>query len=286
MRAHEFELNGVRMGRWQKVFVASVDLGAPDWRTQDTPRPRRDGLHFGRDYKDPPVWVLNLATNGVGLEDGMSALREVQAAWEFSDRREPGAYTSLKYEVAGEIHQVFGRPRKFSVDLGRTFQVGKIRATAEFVLMDANAYLADPESLVLQLLPGSPAGLVFPAVAPFVFDSGNTSRQGMIVNSGSVPSPLRVTFEGPVVDPRVRSITHGWELAVNTSLAYDRSVTIDTRARTVTRDDGASLAHTLTRHSDLGAHVAPGFDEIVFEGLDSTGSSRGIVEWLTAVGPF
>lgn len=286
MLAHEFELGGVRMGRFQKVVVESVDLGTADFRTQDAPRPRRDGRFFGRDHIDPPTWTLNLATNGDDQAAGMRALHEVAQAWSFPGRTHPGQTTALRYEVAGEVHQVFGRPRKFAPILGRTFQYGVIRAIAEFVLADATAYLDQAERLSLTLLPGSPAGLVFPATAPFVFASGSRSRQGMILNHGTAPSPLKVTFRGPVVDPRIRSTTHGWEIGLRTTIAYDQEITVDTRDMTVLRGDGASFAHTVTRASDLGVRINPGFDEITYDGHDQTGSSQAIVEWLTGVGPF
>lgn len=286
MLAHEFELDGVRMGRFQKVVVESVDLGTADFRHQDAARPRRDGRFFGRDYVDPPTWTLNLATNGDDLADGRRALQEVARAWEFPGRHHPGQTTALRYEVAGEVHQVFGRPRKFAPTLGRTFQYGVIRATAEFVLADATAYLDTPNHLPLTLLPSSPAGLVFPAIAPFMFASGSTSRQGMINVGGTYPTPLTVTFHGPVVDPRIRSISHGWEIGLNATIAYDQQITVDTRDMTVLRGDGASFAHTVTRTSDLGVRIAPGLDEITYDGYDPTGSSQALVEWFTGVGPF
>lgn len=276
-----------RLGPSHEWFCTQIDIGSAGFRTQDNARPRRDGRHFGRDYVDPGAWTLTVIPTGTvrGVEL-IHRLSRLAGAWWFDDRQVPGAYTSLHYELDdGSRRQVFGRPRGVDPDINGVAD-GTAEVSLVFDLMDATAYADTPHRLELELLPGSPAGLIFPAIAPFVFDSGNTSRQGMIHNTGMVPSPIRVAFSGPVVDPTIRSITHGWEINLNTTIAYDQTVTVDTRDMTVLRGDGASFAHTVTRHSSLGVMVAPGFDEIVFEGSDPTGTSRATVEWLTGLGPF
>lgn len=287
MQPYDVQIQGYTLGPEHDWFCTSIEPGAISYRVQDADRPRRDGRHFGRDYVSPGSWSLTVvpsrAMDGQDVEDILPGLIR---AWDFSDRQVPGAYTSLEYQLeSGSRRQVFGRPRGL-VPMADGMKTGHVEYELTFDLMDATAYLATAQELTLQLLPGSPAGLIFPAIAPFVFDSGNTSRQGMIHNTGSVPSPIRVEFSGPVVDPTIRSVTHGWQISLDTSIAYDRTLTVDTRDMTVLRDDGASFAHTVTRRSDLGVMVAPGYDEIVFEGSDQTGSSRAVIQWLTGLGPF
>lgn len=287
LEPYDVQIGDLAFGRGHDWVCTQIDITGSTFRVQDADRPRRDGRHVGRDYETPGTWTLTVvptrATTGLGVQEILPA---VAAAWRFDQRRVPGAYTSLFYRLeGGGRRQVFGRPRVFTPNVNG-MRFGNTELTLEFDLVDATAFADAPERLTLELLPGSPAGLIFPAVAPFVFDSGNTSRQGMIHNSGMVPSPIRVAFSGPVVDPTIRSITHGWEISLNTTIAYDQTVTVDTRDMTVLRGDGASFAHTVTRHSNLGVMVAPGFDEIVFEGSDPTGTSRATVEWLTGLGPF
>ena len=286
-RAHDFEFAGIRMGYFEPIVVEDITRDAPSFRTQDASRPRADGLWFGRDYVDPPTWTLHLATNPESFSDGVESMRRLQAAWMAeAGRRQPGWHTELRYEIAGQVCVVYGRPRQFTPSHTKTYRLGVLRADAEFQLMDATAYKDAWQELTLRLFPASPGGLIFPAGAPFIFGQGGQSREGMIVNRGVSRSPMRIRITGPVVDPVVRSISHGWQIGLRTSLAYDQEVVIDTREKSVTRNDGAALGGAVTRHSTLGRWIDPGADEVTFEGYDPTGSSRAHVMWQEAVGAF
>src|SRR5699024_2069484 len=83
------------------------------------------------------------------------------------------------------------------------------------------------------------------------------------------------------------STVGGWRIALNTSIAYDQTIVVDTMAQTVTREsDGASFAHVLTYDSDLSARLAPGGQEVVFSGRDTTNTASVDVEWSNASNGF
>ena len=76
-------------------------------------------------------------------------------------------------------------------------------------------------------------------------------------------------------------------IALNTTIAYDQTIIVDTMAQTVTRaSDGASFAHVLTYSSDLSARLSPGGQEVVFSGLDTTNTASVDVRWSNAANGF
>src|SRR5690606_34404251 len=117
-------------------------------------------------------------------------------------------------------------------------------------------------------------------VTPFVFPLTTTAAQqipGQMTSGGLVETWPVVTINGPVQRPKVE-LTDLWFVELDANLAGDQSVTIDTRpwARTVLRNDGASLAGKLTRRSARlsKATIPPGSQfQVRFSGTDLTGTA-------------
>lgn len=285
------EMNGYRIAVGEDWFCSDLDLGSLDWRDQDVDRPGGDGRMFGRDYATPGTIVLTLHTFAESRAEARRRVRELASVWRWSEYRStPGAFTSLSFEMDGETGVVFGRPRSFAAGVsGVEFDSGHAEATVEFVPMsdiifDSTGY---SNNLHISILPNQSLGLMFPAEAPFFFEGEQTARQGQVVNDSLVPVPFAVSFYGPVTNPKVTSTVGGWEIALNTSIAYDQIIVVDTMAQTVTRmSDGASFAHVLTYSSDLSARLAPGGQEVVFSGLDTTNTASVDVSWSNAANGF
>lgn len=284
-------MNGYRISIDDKWVCTSLDMGSLDWRVQDVDRPGGDGRLFGRDYATPGTIVLTLDTKADTPAEARANIRELAAAWRWSEHRAaPGRFTSLAVEFDGVTGVVFGRPRSFAAEVSEVgFNNGHATVTAEFVPMSDIIFdSATPsQNLHISILPNQSLGLMFPAEAPFIFEGEQTARQGQVVNDSFVPVPFRVAFHGPVTNPKVTSTVGGWEIALNTSVAYDQTIVVDTMAQTVTREsDGASFAHVLTYSSDLSARLVPGGQEVVFSGLDTTNTASVDVSWSNAANGF
>lgn len=289
--ADVISMNGYQISVDDKWLCTEVDLGSLEWRTQDVERPGGDGRIFGRDYATPGTIVLTLETFASGEDEARANVRELASVWRWSeDRATPGAFTSLSVELNGRAGVVFGRPRTFAPTVsGVNFVSGHATATAEFVPMSDIIFdSVEPSQLLhISILPNQSLGLMFPAEAPFFFEGEQTQRQGQVVNDSFVPVPFRVEFHGPVTNPKVTSTVGGWEIALNTSVAYDQTIVVDTMAQTVTRQsDGASFAHVLTYSSDLSARLAPGSQEVVFSGIDTSNTASVDVRWSNAASGF
>ncbi|OMH30658.1 hypothetical protein [Tersicoccus sp. Bi-70] len=279
-----FRFGGVDFGGLSSLLVTGFDPGAADVRDGDAPRPQRDGVLTGRDYLGGATWAFDIITNTRTLGTALAAAAALEAAWK--DRKvrlSPLAAVPLSYEMDGRWRRVYGRPGKFVGPTGtvRALQGGG-SVTADFRVTNPLSFDDDLSSVTLTIVPASTGGLEAPLVAPLSTVRSSAPRAGLVVNTGDAPSPLGVTFYGPVTDPWVRAAA-GWEVGLTGSLAYDQAVTVDPLAGTVTRQDGAPALGMLTRATRLsGTELAPGVNELTFGGTDPTGTARAVLSWRNA----
>jgi len=272
---HQYELDGFRFGRGLPVQVAAFSRGAPAIVHQDVQRPGRDGLLMGRDVRGGAEWVFDLLVKADGEQGATVALRELGSAWGGRDYA-PGDLSVLRYRSAGRTRRVYGRARQFeefAVPHGQ--DAGLVPALATFQLADPLHY--DDEARVLDLaLTTTPEGvLTLPATLPWVLGGRAGQRQGEVHVGGDAPVPFEVTFYGPATGSASGFWAQGagWRIDLDATLAWDQSATIDTRASTVTRSDGRSLAGA-ARGRFLTARLSPGQQEISWGCTDATGTAR------------
>lgn len=280
LREGDFALNEYVIGGDSSypVYLAGLDTGVVDTLHQDTARPFSDSRAFGRDQHSGPAWTFELRFGrNISAATALAALGDVTHAWR-SPSREPGDESVLRYRAGGRTRRVYGRPRNFSQNPNLLFSHGYLVGAGQFVTSDAFHYADELRSVVVTLVPTNAGGLVSPLISPLTTVAGG-SRQGIISDvGGDAPAPVIVKFHGPVSAPSVGA--GDWVVGLKGSLAHDESVTIDTRTMTVLRNDGASLAGDLTRGTYLSqARLAPGAQELVFRGSDSTGTATCTVSW-------
>ncbi|MGL5850182.1 MAG: hypothetical protein ACRCZD_05290, partial [Phycicoccus sp.] len=204
-------------------------------------------------------------------------------AWDASAvRSTPGALSVLRYNLGGRVRRVYGRPRRFSVAMRTTLWSGVTAAVADFQLADVLHYDDELQSVGVSIVPASTGGLVSPLKSP-LSTLGGGARQGVISVGGSAPTPFRATVRGPITNPWIAG--PGWRIELATTLASDQSITINTRpgASSVLRQDGASMAGSLSRTTRLSTAVLrPGPSEITFGGTDPTGTASCTLTWRNA----
>lgn len=278
----DFDLDGYVLSgdKSRPVYVVGIDPGVADTRDQDRLAPHSDQRYFGQDQQSGPTWELELRTGGnVSAREALSSLGDVTRAWRGAPRG-PGEESVLRYRAGGRVRRVYGRPRAFTPDLNLLYSLGYVRAGARFVTADTLHYDDSSSSVTVSLIPGNAGGLRSPLISPLTTVAGG-KRQGIVQVSGDAPAPLEVTFRGPITNPGVSS--RGWSIGLTGTLAYDQSVTVDTRLGTVKRNDGADLGGWLTRSTFLPeARLLPGAQEVIFTGTDSTGTATATVTWRNA----
>lgn len=281
----DLRIGGYVIGRDQPVFATEIDPGYPEIRTQDAESPNGDDRFFGRDYLTPPVWSMTFVTDAADAAGGLTALGELARIWRSKElRQNPNKVLTLEYEIAGRPRLVYGRPRKFAYNPTNPAD-GVISATAEFATADALFYAAEEQRRRVTLVPASTGGFTTPFESPIIM-GGSAEIQGLIEDvGGDEPAPFRALIHGPVSNPYLYG--DGWEIRLAVTLAYDTSLTIDTRTFEVIRSDGTSLAGYLARGTRLAdARLQPGPDRIVFGGSDTTGTAYAEVSWHAAFNGF
>ncbi|MEU3020085.1 hypothetical protein ABZ635_22120 [Nocardiopsis sp. NPDC007018] len=270
------------------------DIGAAEAQVGDLDLPGQDGTVFGRDTKVGVELTFELSVNTRAPDQAKREWGELATRWDASQvRRSPRAVVPLRVRTPGDrTVVVYGRPRS----LERTsslalMKVGRIDGVATFQAADAYFYddtgpdgEVGAHSIALTLVASAgDGGIVWPVTWLVVWGSQGV-RQDTVVNRGDSPSWPVITFHGPVAQPSIELVGTGRRLTLDTTLAFDRSITIDARpwARTILRDDGASFAGS-ARGASLSEFQLPvGQTVLAYRGTDLSGQSRCVVSWRDA----
>lgn len=270
--------------RTRDIFVTNLDHGTPEVQDQDQDNPQADTTRMGRDYLRGPTWTFRLIVDTDSETAALAAFGRLAAVWNNRElMRTPGATTPLVYRTAGRTRRVYGRPRSLGI-VDRSGQgQGVIEVLASFKTADPLHYAESEESVTITLVPVLAGGLQDPLKDPLT-SAGSPPRAGLVVVAGDGQTPFTVTFTGPVTNPAVSA--PGWRVGLRGTLNHDQTATVDTRTGEV-RLNGAAVGGMLSHDTYLvDARLQPGAQEILFEGVDATGTATARVAWRTATDGF
>lgn len=279
----KFRFDGLTFGTDTALGNTSFNPGTSTLRSGDTERSQRDGVIPGRDFLGGKTWGISLTTDAVDLASAISLEAALAGRWHDPKHRlTPLAMSPLSYELDGRWRRVYGRPDRFTGSNGDVrAQQGGARIECDFRLLDSRHFDDEETVLPLPIVPASTGGLMAPLVAPLSTVRSSAPRAGFVDNIGTAPTPLKVIFKGPVVDPYVRSAA-GWEIALNATILHGQTVTVDAFAGTVLRGN-APAAGLLTRKTRLSSAVLPtGVSDLTFGGIDPTGTASVELRWRNA----
>lgn len=286
LQEKQFELGGLVFGLHAGVAVTDWSPGTATTRTNDQENPTGDGVRFGRDFRGAATWNFSLSVDGTDEDDGWAKLAALAEAWDGDwVREEPDRVVPLRYRVAGQTRVVYGRPRAWTPVVNNLSMLGRIDVEAQFVLADHRVY--DDVQHVSRVSVAVPleldAGLDVPFIPPFTTSAGASVRESSLTIGGEVPTPITITFEGPIADAAVR--IGGWTAALVDPVDADNPVVIDgrpwVRAATYLSDGGGvKVSPRVTRISKMW--LPPGHHEIVFTGDDPTSQAAVLVSWRNA----
>jgi hypothetical protein len=274
----DVEVDGYVLGAKHPVFIESLDPGFASSRVQDVDNPVGDNRTFGRDFLTGPAWTLELVVNELDAAGALATVGALAAVWRADKvRATPGAESVLRYRLGGRTRRVYGRTRRFAYTPDGVAS-GVIQVTADFTTSDTYHYDDAERTVAVRLVPPTTGGFIAPFTAPVVTVSTGDAQGIISAVGGDTAAPFAVTFQGPVTNPKL--VGDGWEIELRATIPYDRSVTVDTRRKTVLRDDGANLAGALTHRSRLAsARLDPGPEHVVFSGVDATGTASAVLRW-------
>ena len=274
-------LDGYRFGAGTTVRIMDLIVGQRAVRDQDTDRHPQHGRHMGQDSDDGPELTLDLSVRAGGAEANLNEAGRLRAAWQ--GKHAPGEYSALTYALPGRVRRVYGRPRRFSApDLHPGLHNNRLPVLGTFQMADPWFYDDVEKSTTVRIVPASEyGGFVFPLLIPWSTTRSQAPLSRIATVAGDAPSVYRVTVRGPIRDPWVG--VNGRRYLIRGSVAWDQTVTIDGRARTVTRQDGASVVGMLHPTARLsGMALDPGSHDVAFGGVDPTGTATATLTWRDA----
>ena len=284
----QYQIGNVAFGRRTAVEVTNFTYSEPAATASDLALPGEDGVSMGRDYLQGRTFTWEMVVNGVSPADGRAKWRPLETAWDArTTRLTPGAVTPLRLRLPGtDTVVVYGRPRKIAPSDLQFLRSGAIPLTADFSSVDRFFYADEEQEVSFGVRPtiGSGGGITWPITWPITWASADISNSDVVVNGGDAPTWPVITFTGPIVNPTIVVGDNLHTLQLVTTLSDSQSVTIDCRpwARTITRDDGGSLAGTQrgSRMADL--ILMPGSTLISIQGIDLDGTASGRIRWRNA----
>ncbi len=285
LQEKQFQLGDVVFGWGCSVEIMDWTPGSAPTRTQDVDNPTGDGVRMGKDFKGSTSWAFGLYTNGETEDEAWAALSDLAAAWDADDvRTDPGAVMPLRFRVAGQNRRVYGRPRRWTASPTNLSLGGRIDIEADFATVDHLVYDDEMKTQIVTIAPPLEldAGLEVPFIPPFVTSAGASRRETSIEIGGSVPTPIILTFTGPVEGAQVQ--IGDWTAALIDPVQHDNPVTIDARpwvrAATLQNGGGVRVSPRVTRISKMW--LPPGHHNVVFTGVDPTGTASVLVSWHDA----
>lgn len=283
----QFELDGVVFGIDAPLEVDTFSPGRAELITQRQKRDSGDGVSMGKDYYGSATWSFRVFTNNL-VEDAVTALATYDSlarAWpRESVRLTTGAVAALRYRLGGRTRVVFGRGGRWTPTVDSTLWTGFMAAAGDFETADHLHYADEIQTETISIAtPLASGGIIPPFIVPFVSTGVNPARAGKIVIGGDSPTPVWLTFTGPVLNPKV--IAPGqWVSEILDTVYPDDPVTVDARpwARSATRQSGGGVkvSPRVTKISQM--YLPPGEHTLSFSGIDPTGTARVTVNWRNA----
>lgn len=283
-----FQLDDVAFGDGTLIRHTDFTVSEPASAVADQVIPGEDGVSMGRDYLQGRTLSWDLAINCDNAADARAAWQSLEVAWDAADIRSmPGAVTSVQIQAPyGVPVLAYGRPRKIAPSETVHLRNGRVLLAADFATADRVYYDATEQEIAFGIQPtiGVGGGITWPVTWPITWAPTDAPPADVVVNGGSAPTWPVITFEGPVVDPKVVFGDGDVYFQVIGTLLENQTVTVDTRpwARTVVRDDGGSLAGAV-RGSRLAELALPtGSTTVAVQGIDLDGTASVRVRWRDA----
>jgi len=264
-------------------LVDFPEVGTVSLSTDDTDRPRGDGVAFGQDFERDASVKFTLRAEGVDIDTGRDLRERFGAAWRGDAvRSKAGAVATLESNTG---RFAFGRPRRFWYDDMELRRSGTVSMLADFAMASALWYGVEQVAGVAYV-PAAEGGFTFPLTFPLTTSQDSDRSAGVHVG-GTLPTWPVITIYGPITNPSIQIA--GLKFELQTTLAAGQSVVIDTRpwSRQVTRA-GASVAGILSPYSTRLSMAAlpPGVHELVLRGISEVGTANATVRWRDAYATY
>ena len=220
-------------GPYQLVELSGVH-DAPAVRTSDSDRARGTGQWAGTDYLTGRSILATFEVVGKAAPSAEAALAAFSAATVVGQGPEAPLVLEVPGLAGGRRVTVGARVRRVSLPVNRPYMFEHGVAAVEWWATDPRFYDEASGAATTGIGTLSGVGLTFDATPDLYFGGPVPSGVVNVTNDGEVPAPWRVTFTGPVTDPRVENVTAGTELRLLGTVPAGAELTLDSATRSIT----------------------------------------------------
>ena len=290
LKEGQWELGPVQFGRYTKIPVENVEVGAYGTTVGDIQMSQTDEIRFGRDFFQPGMltFTMGILNNrmlpnmaaidllgGAGYPPNIAEIFQAQPMleqlcheWRADDIRTQFGYTKvLKYCKFGLQKRVYGRPRKMSTNVFNS-RNEFVPVVADFQRVDTFSYSEEEFSAV-----GAPSA---PGTTPIA-----VTRAG-----GSANTWLRALITGPINDPVIKvGSLYTIELDYNLAAGKVIEITAYPWERRIIDSDGFNLSPKLIGVSPYMEKMkipANATTNVGLSGSSTTGATAIAVLWREA----
>lgn len=270
------EFNGLAFGPGTAYHVAGMEGfdDLPPVRSSDLERPNAHGAYPGVDYLGRRTVVLTLqlvATTPAEFDTQVQTLKDALTIL-------PEGEYPLRF--AGNTRRLYCRPRNRHIPNNTLYPQRHAAAPIEFVASDPRIY-DDTETTASTALPESSGGMEFPVTFPLVFGTVTSEGTLLATNDGNFPSPLVVTFVGPVDNPSLTNVTLAKTVTFDMSLADGDQLVVDLNERSAILNGTASRSSKL-RSGSQWFDLDPGDNELRFSASTYSAAAYAYLAWRSA----
>lgn len=272
-------------GRSNPLIITDFEDSGITYETSDLTIPNRPGVYAGKDRQSERTLTFTFNTGG-GVKNLSSAQHladELVRVWMDSASQKHGELTEMTIETRPDRRRrIMGRCRKITtVNPDVRAMQGSVSLLAEFVWTNPVAYEEHDERFSISVLPEQTGGLSAPLVAPLQAETWGGTGYRFVENHGDAPSAMSVTFHGPSKNPSLE--VNNQVVALNKTLAYDESITVNGTTGTITNQYGDNMSRYLTSRTRLDAlKLEPGSWEVAFRAEDDTNTARADIDFASA----
>lgn len=298
----EFQLGDVVWGRWGYDSGLGIDHGdgwdRGEWGVsdQDAPRPGSDGIVFGEDVAQPPIWTWNVTSWAPTAGEALAQAKRLAAVW--SDRAwrsSPGTQATLWYNEHGETRFVRGRPRKIAIGNPAYMGAGYCTVTMSFQLSETVSWSTTSESMsfdLVQTTTAEPILLPIP-VLPTILGSMSNTREGFVTLDVPTGTPFKLTIHGPVTGVasgiKLRALPlydadsryYPWTIDLAGVVVKPNEILVVDTARGVVTRNGKNVVVGVGARAALRSRLPQGTTELVYEASDPSLTSTATLSWST-----
>lgn len=288
----QFELDGIVFGEGCRVDVKGDGFrpGGVVPRTADAELPTEDGRRFGVELRGGETYGFSLFTMDEDEGAAWDSYSALKKAWDFRKyRRTSGEYTRLRYRLAGQTRNVYGRPRRWTPgDTSQSHQ-GLLHIEADFETVDDQVYDDEVKAATVQLnSPLAPeSGFIVPFIPPFSSTPRPTDSTSEVVVESDEDTKTWVTviFSTGAGTMSEAEVTIGdWTVKLSDPIPAHNAVTVDprpwVRSAALQTGGGVAVNARVTRMTKMW--LPPGRHPIIFNGIDPSGAGRCTVSWQNA----